>query len=179
MKEKYDEHGVENLLKNLKNKDICKPSGDFTLSVMDRIKNSAGKPYYDDENIEILLKDLKNKRAALPSGDFSSSVMNRIKEYENIRKTPFDEKNIEPLLKTLKYAETVVPSERFAASVIDKIREDENNAAGSFYGIYRKFITGAIVAAAASVLLAVNLFSSFDPGTAELMVTDYFNTGIY
>ena len=49
----------------------------------------------------------------------------------------------------------------------------------AFEKVYKKFLIGSIAVAAAAILLALNLFSTYDPSMAEFMVTDYFNTGLY
>ncbi len=73
----------------------------------------------------------------------------------------------------------IEPSAEFTDNVmakIDKASQDDNIV--SFEKVYRKFFIGSAIVAAAAVLLALNLFSNYDPAMAEFMVTDYFKYGV-
>ncbi len=178
MKEKYTEKNMENILKSLKHKEIS-PKPDFTLNVMQRIKNDNS---FDDDIIKLdetddILEALAFADKVQPSSNFTNNVMARIKAEQNFK---YNEENIDNILHLLSIQPVVEPSADFTNNVMAKIDEaaqDDNII--SFEKVYKKFLIGSAVVAAAAVLLALNLFSNYDPAMAEFMVTDYFNTGLY
>lgn len=178
MKEKYTEKNIENILKSLKHKEIS-PKSDFTFNVMQRIKNDNS---FDDDIIKLdktddMLETLAFADKVQPDNNFTNNVMARIKAEQNFK---YNEENIDEILKLLSIQPVVEPSADFTNNVMAKIDEaaqDDNII--SFEKVYKKFLIASAVVAAAAVLLALNLFSSYDPAMAEFMVTDYFNTGLY
>lgn len=178
MKEKYTENNMENILKSLKHKEIS-PKSDFTLNVMQRIKNDNS---FDDDIIKLdetddMLECLAFTDEVKPSNNFTNNVMARIKAEQNFK---YNEENIDDILSLLSQQPVVEPSADFTNNVMAKIDEaaqDDNII--SFEKVYKKFLIGSAIVAAAAVLLALNLFSNYDPAMAEFMVTDYFNTGLY
>lgn len=178
MKEKYTEKNIENILKSLKHKEIS-PKPDFTFNVMQRIKNDNS---FDDDIIKLdktddMLETLAFADKVQPDNNFTNNVMARIKAEQNFK---YNEENIDEILKLLSIQPVVEPSADFTNNVMAKIDEaaqDDNII--SFEKVYKKFLIASAVVAAAAVLLALNLFSSYDPAMAEFMVTDYFNTGLY
>ena len=178
MKEKYTEKNMENILNSLKHKEIS-PKSDFTLNVMQRIKNDSS---FDDDIIKLdetddILEALSFAEEVKPSDNFTNNVMARIKAEQNFK---YNEENIDNILHLLSIQPVVEPSTDFTNNVMAKIDEaaqDDNII--SFEKVYKKFLIGSAVVAAAAVLLALNLFSNYDPAMAEFMVTDYFNTGLY
>ena len=176
MKQKYNEESIKDLLDSLKIKET-KSSDDFTSKVMNRIKNDAAfDSSYDLNMVDDMLESLPYQEAVEPKADFTSNVMARIKA----GKKEYNEDNIEELLHSLNKQVIKMPSKDFTQKVMDKINaeEDEDNII-SFEKVYKKFLIGSAIVAAAAILLALNLFSSYDPSMAEFMVTDYFNTGLY
>lgn len=178
MKEKYTEKNMENILKSLKDKEIS-PKSDFTFSVMQRIKKDSS---FDDDIIKVddtddMLEYLSFAEEVKPSDNFTNNVMARIKAEQNFK---YNEENIDDILNLLAKQPVIEPSAEFTDNVmakIDKASQDDNII--SFEKVYRKFFIGSAIVAAAAVLLALNLFSNYDPAMAEFMVTDYFNTGLY
>ncbi len=94
-------------------------------------------------------------------------------------KTKFDEVSVESLLAGLKNRPDIKAPEDFAASVMSRIRQDADKSVRSFDGLFLRFSIGASVVAAASLLLAINLFTSYTPGAAEYAAVDYFNMSIF
>lgn len=176
MKKIYNEENIETVLKSLKIKETA-VSDDFTSRVMNRIKNSSDfEDEYDLSKVDDMLESLPYQDIVEPKADFTSSVMSRIKA----EKTVYNEENIENLLSTLKTMPIKLPKKDFTENVMQKIKEDEaEDNIISFEKVYKKFLIGSVVVAAAAILLALNLFSTYDPSMAEFMVTDYFNTGLY
>lgn len=178
MKEKYTEKNIENILKSLKHKEMS-PKHDFTINVMQRIKNDCS---FDDDIVKLdktdeILECLLFADEVKPSNNFTNSVMARIKAEQNFK---YNGENIDDILNILSKQPVIEPSADFADSVMAKIGEassDDNII--SFEKIYKKFLIGSAFVAAAAVLLALNIFSSYNPAMAEFMVTDYFNTGLY
>ncbi len=178
MKEQYSEKNMENILKALKCDEVT-PKADFTMSVMQRIKNDSS---FDDDIINLdktddILEGLAFIDEVKPSENFTNNVMARIKAEQEFK---YNEENIDSILNLLSKQPVIVPSDDFTNNVMVKIEASEDNDnIISFEKVYKKFLIGSAVVAAAAVLLALNLFSSFDPAMAEFMVTDYFNTGLY
>lgn len=178
MKEKFTENNIENILKSLKHREIS-PKTDFTLNVMHRIKNDNS---FDNDIIKLdetddMLECLSFAEEVKPSDNFTSNVMARIKAEQNIN---YNEENIDDILHLLSTQPVVEPSADFTDNVMAKIEEDaQDDNIVSFEKVYKKFLIGSVIVAAAAVLLALNLFSNYDPAMAEFMVTDYFNTGLY
>lgn len=176
---KYNMENIENLLNLLKeNNNENTLYNNFTNKVMDRIKedtsfiNDNGQDYIDD-----LLTNLSYVEEVIPKDNFTLNVMEKIKANNNFS---YNEENIEPLLNKLSHTVITMPKEDFTCNVMEKIKDDmENSEIIPFEKVYKKFLIGSIVVAAAAVLLALNLFSHYDAGMAEFMVTDYFNTGLY
>ena len=176
MKKNYNEENIETLLKSLKIQETT-ACDNFTNKVMDRIKNSSEfDESYDLSKVDDMLESLPYQDIVEPKADFTSNVMARIKA----GKKEYNEDNIEELLHSLNKQVIKMPSKDFTQKVMDKINaeEDEDNII-SFEKVYKKFLIGSAIVAAAAILLALNLFSSYDPSMAEFMVTDYFNTGLY
>lgn len=176
MKKIYNEENIETVLKSLKIKETA-VSDDFTSRVMNRIKNSSDfEDEYDLSKVDDMLESLPYQDIVEPKADFTSSVMSRIKAEQTV----YNEENIENLLSTLKTTPIKLPKKDFTENVMQKIKEDEaEDNIISFEKVYKKFLIGSVVVAAAAILLALNLFSTYDPSMAEFMVTDYFNTGLY
>lgn len=178
MKEKYTERNIENILKSLKHKEIS-PKSDFTLNVMQRIKNDSS---FNDDIIKLdeaddMLECLSLVDEVKPSDSFTNNVMARIKAEQNFK---YNEENIDDILSLLAKQPVIEPSAEFTDNVMAKIEESaQDDNIISFEKVYKKFLIGSAIVAAAAVLLALNLFSNYDPAMAEFMVTDYFNTGLY
>lgn len=178
MKEKYSEKNMENILKLLKHKGSA-PKSDFTSRVMQRIKNDSG---FDNSIIMLdktddMLEGLSFTDEIKPSDNFTNNVMAEIKAEQNFK---YSEENIDKILNLLSKQPVVAPSPDFTSNIMKKIDEaDNSDNVISFEKVYKKFLIGSAVVAAAAVLLALNLFSSYDPAMAEFMVTDYFNAGLY
>lgn len=178
MKEKYTEQNMENILKSLKHKEIS-PKSDFTLNVMQRIKNNSS---FDDDIIKLdetddILECLSFADEVKPNDSFTNNVMARIKAEQNFK---YNEENIDNILSLLAKQPVIEPSAEFTDNVMAKIEESaQDDNIISFEKVYKKFLIGSAIVAAAAVLLALNLFSNYDPAMAEFMVTDYFNTGLY
>lgn len=178
MKEKYTEQNMENILKSLKHKEIS-PKSDFTLNVMQRIKNDSS---FDDDIIKLdetddILEYLSFADEVKPNDSFTNNVMARIKAEQNFK---YNEENIDDILSLLAKQPVIEPSAEFTDNVMAKIEESaQDDNIISFEKVYKKFLIGSAIVAAAAVLLALNLFSNYDPAMAEFMVTDYFNTGLY
>ncbi len=167
---------MDNLLKSLKTTSYNIPD-DFTNKVMDRIKNNQEFSNDTLDNIDDMLYNLSLQEEVKPDNNFTEKVMQRVKTY---KETVYNEKNVEDLLYTLKNQEPAPISNDFTNKVMVEIKSEnmEDNII-QFDKVYKKFIAASIFVAAAAVLLALNLFSHYDAATAEYMVTDYFNTGIY
>lgn len=175
MKKIYNEENIENVLKSLKIKETA-GCDDFTNKVMDRIKNSSDfDDSYDLTMVDDMLECLPYQDTVEPKADFTSSVMARIKSEKKV----YNEENIENLLAELKTTPIRLPKKDFTENVMQKIKEESDDSIISFEKVYKKFLIGSAIVAAAAILLALNLFSTYDPSMAEFMVTDYFNTGLY
>lgn len=178
MKEKYTDKTMDNILKSLKHKEIS-PKSDFTANIIQRIKNDNS---FDDEILKLdktddMLEALAFIDDVKPSDSFTNNVMAKIKAEQNFK---YNEENIDDILSLLAQQPVVEPSADFTDNVIAKINESsQDDNIISFEKIYKKFLIGSAIVAAAAVLLALNLFSNYDPAMAEFMVTDYFNTGLY
>ncbi len=178
MKEKENEKDLENILKLLKH-NAPLPKDDFTSNIMERIKNDSS---FDDnilklDKTEDMLESLAFVNAKMPRDDFTNNVMARIKAEQSFK---YSEENIDDILNILSKQPVLEPSTDFTNSVIAKINKvDNENNIVSFEKVYKKFLIGSIVAAAATVLLAFNMFSNYDPAMAEFMVTNYFTAGLY
>ena len=176
-KQEYDENNIETLLHDSLKVEETVPGDDFTSKVMNKIKNDAEfDSSYDLNMVDDMLESLPYQDIVAPKADFTSSVMARIKEGKKV----YNEDNIEELLHSLNKHVIKMPAKDFTQKVMDKINaeEDEDNII-SFEKVSKKFLIGSAIVAAAAILLALNLFSSYDPSMAEFMVTDYFNTGLY
>lgn len=176
MKKNYNEENIETLLKSLKIQETT-ACDNFTSKIMDRIKNSSEfDESYDLSKVDDMLESLPYQEIVEPKADFTSSVISRIKADKKI----YNEDNIDELLAGLKTTPIKLPAKDFTENVMQKIKEDEaDENIVSFEKVYKKFLIGSIAVAAAAILLALNLFSTYDPSMAEFMVTDYFNTGLY
>ena len=178
MKEKYNEENIEKLLKSLKHNEVM-PEKSFTSNVMQRIKDDSS---FDDDIINLdkvddMLEGLAFMESVKPSDNFTFNLMEKIKAESSIK---YDEENVESVLNLLSKQPVTLPKADFTDKVMAKINEaDSEENIISFEKVYKKFLIGGVIAAAAAVLLALNLFSSYDPAMAEFMVTDYFNTGLY
>lgn len=178
MKVKYNEENIETLLKSLKHNEVM-PESSFTANVMQRIKDDSS---FDDDIINLdkvddMLEGLAFADSVKPSDNFTLNVMEKIKAESSIK---YDEKNVESVLNLLSKQPVTLPKSDFTDKVMAKINEaDSEENIISFEKVYKKFLIGGVIAAAAAVILALNLFSSYDPAMAEFMVTDYFNTGLY
>lgn len=128
------------------------------------------------EKIDIELASLRNYKETEISSNFTTNVMDRISNYEPVI---YNEKNIEEVLKGLKTKKPVVPSNKFTENVMKRIEESYLTEDSKFSNIYKKFLIGSLVVAAASIILTFTFFSNFNADTAELMAVDYFNTGLY
>ena len=94
-------------------------------------------------------------------------------------KTNFDEKTLETMLLSLKKHSDIKAPDDFAASVMSRIRQDADKSVRSYDGLFLRFSAAASVVAAASLLLAINLFTSYTPGAAEYAAVDYFSVCIF
>lgn len=78
-------------------------------------------------------------------------------------KPQFNEKNIEQLLNELKKENVKIDlPPTFTASVMNRIRADETMAISYFESIYKKFLIGTSIAAAAAIIMALNFILSYD-----------------
>lgn len=177
MKEKNKTNNIDDILQLLKQKEIT-PSDNFTNNVMDCIKNDSSfdDSLIEDDKLNDILETLSFKEQVKPSDDFTANVMKRI-ALDNKLQTSND---IDDILSLLKQQPVVLPSDNFTNNVIDKINAiDEEDNIISFQKVYKKFLIGSAIVAAATVLLALNLFSEYNPAMAEFMATDYFTAGLY
>ena len=144
-----------------------------------RIKNDSS---FDDDIIKLdetddILECLSFADEVKPNDSFTNNVMARIKAEQNFK---YNEENIDDILSLLAKQPVIEPSAEFTDNVMAKIEESaQDDNIISFEKVYKKFLIGSAIVAAAAVLLALNLFSNYDPAMAEFMVTDYFNTGLY
>lgn len=176
---KYNEENIIPLLKSLKI-DETTAEDDFTSKVMNRIKADIDfdNNIDDLDKVDNLLNILPVKEIMQPKEDFTANVMNRIKSEQ--KKVKYNQENIQDVLKLLKTKPIKLPNKNFAENVMEKIKEEEvDENIISFEKTYKKFLVGSFIVAAAAILLALNLFSTYNPSMAEFMVTDYFNTGLY
>lgn len=93
---------------------------------------------------------------------------------------PFNENNIETLLKRMKNdAKTVTIQENFTISVMDRIREDESSSVKYFESVYKKFLIFGSIAAAAAVILTVNVMLSYNSFASEYAMLDILNGNLF
>ncbi len=94
-------------------------------------------------------------------------------------KEKYDENSIDILLKSLDKNRPYKISDNFTMNVMDKIKEDNIKNIKYFDRLYLKFSIGASAIAAACLLLAINLFTTYTPSVAEFVAMDYFNISIF
>lgn len=88
-------------------------------------------------------------------------------------KTKFNENDIEQLLKNINLnGKPIIVPANFTAAVMDKIKADSAGYVTYFESVYRKFLIGGAVAAAAAVVLAFKFMSSYNSFMSEYAMMD-------
>ena len=87
----------------------------------------------------------------------------------------FDENCLEYFLRTLADNQQILIPDNFSASVMSRIKNDSNQKVIYFEKLFIRYSLAASAVAAACLLLAVNLFTSYTPSNAEYAAIDYFN----
>lgn len=87
--------------------------------------------------------------------------------------TKFNENDIEQMLKNMKACgKPILVPAHFTASVMDKIKADSSGYVNYFESVYRKFLIGGTVAAAAAVILAFKFMNSYNSFMSEYAMMD-------